>query len=278
MNLTKTIKQFIPPILIDLYRNYTNGFNGGQFWKGIYARYQDVPTQGESYFSKTLAREAYDATKILLQSSKRNPTGIPFHVAEENTYLPLLVSVVAVERKNDITILDLGGGTGVGFISTVSCLPGDIGLSYYVIETPAMCEQGTELFKDDNRIRFLPDFPDKLHVDIVFVNSALQYFENYREVLTRLCSYAPEYILLVKFSAGPFNTFATLQQNLNGTTSPYWFLGLSEINELFLSLGYSLIYKSALARHYNQDNFPETHRMGQACNLLFGKLSRLRAH
>jgi putative methyltransferase (TIGR04325 family) len=271
MNLAKTIKQFAPPILIDIYRNYKHGFKR-YFWQGIYNRYQDVPTRGDSYFSKTLAQETSDATLALVQSSK-NQTGIPFHVSEENTYLPLLFSVAARGSKDHLTILDLGGGTGVGFVSTVSCLPANPRLSYYVIETPAMCEQGAALFKDDARIKFLSDFPETLAVNIVFINSALQYFEHYREVLKKLCSYAPEYILLVKFSAGEFNTYASLQQNLNGTTSRYWFFGLTEITELFSSFGYSLMYKSALAREYNQDNFPETHRMGQACNLLFGKIS-----
>ena len=136
-----------------------------------------------------------------------------------------------------------------------------------------MCELGAELFRDDKRIQFLTEFPAKVDVDIVFVNSALQYFENYMETLQKLSSYNAPYILLVKLSAGEILTYATEQRNLKVTTSRYWFFNVNEIITCMLSAGYSLKYTSALNSVLNQDNFPVEYRINRTCNLLFSKVS-----
>jgi len=271
MNIKQVIKQIIPPLFYEIYKKYKNGFKSAYIWEGIYQQYKDVPTVGNNYFEKNLAKETLAHTKSLLKSLKRNKY-IPYHINVENTFLPL-VSTLILEEKKKIGIIDFGGGTGIGFISLISCIENIENidaLDYYVIETPAMCKEGSRLFKDDKRIRFLDDFPDKLlKIDMIFINSALQYFENYSDTLQRLSAYNPQYFLFVKFSAGEIPTYATCQKNLSRTTGAYWFLNIEEITTLMSSLGYSLIYKSSLERTYNQDNFPFEYRLKRACNLLF---------
>jgi putative methyltransferase (TIGR04325 family) len=271
MNVKNAIKQLIPPFLTTIYRNYKNGFTGFYIWKGVYKKYQDVPQAGNSYYAENLARETAEYTKSLL-NSLRTQRSLPYHINDENTYLPVVAAMI-LDKKKKVSVLDLGGGMGVGFISLLSCIGEVKPLEYLIIETPAMSKLGEELFRGDTRIRFLTEFPPSLaDLDIVYINSALQYFETYRETLKKLSAYGPEYFLFVKFSAGEIPTYATSQKNLRGTTSAYWFFNVEEIIQCMLSLGYALKYKSVLGRVYDQSNFSPEYRLNQACNLLFSKI------
>lgn len=261
------LKEFVPPLISTLYRNYRNGLLGLYIWQGVYDRFDMVPTVKEGYHGDDLARETERSTQAMLDQLKAGE-GIPYSIAEENILLPL-VSVMLKKGSTKLTVLDLGGGMGSGFLSLLHCgYEGEI--AYHVVETPAMCAGGSRLFKDDNRIKFWDHLPDELpEVDIVFVDSALQYFEQYRETLDRLAAYKPEYFLFVKLSAGNIPTYASLQRNLGGSGSAYWFFNVQEIIGHMRAKGYGLVYKSTLGREYNQDNFPEQYRLRRTCNLLF---------
>lgn len=270
MNLKKAIKQLIPPLIDTIYHNYKNGLNGFYIWKGVFQNHLALPVLSNSYFDQDLAKETADYTRSLLERLK-NQKRIPYHINDENAFLPL-ISAVILKNKKKISVLDLGGGMGIGFISLLSCIEDIEELDYFVIETPVMCVGGSQLFTEDKRIHFLSEFPSKLPaIDIVFINSALQYFEHYLDILKRLASYNPEYFLFIKFSAGHIPTYASAQRNLRGTTSAYWFFNVEEIIEHLSLLGYSLNYKSSISRVYDQDNFPEEYRLHNACNLLFSK-------
>jgi putative methyltransferase (TIGR04325 family) len=265
-----SLKQFVPPLIASLYQNYRNGLAGLYVWKGVYSSFNLVKEKGLGYMGERLAKQTEVDTRFLLEDLKQ-PKRIPYQINEENSLLPL-ISVILARSKGKLTVLDLGGGMGVGFVSLITCTVGMENIDYHVIETAAMCDGGSSVFVNDKRIRFWKGFPDSLPgLDIVFINSALQYFENYKETLTRLSSYRPEYIFFVKLSAGDIPTYATAQRNLGGAISAYWFLNVEEIVELMASTGYDLIYKSALSRIYNQDNFEPKYRMNKACNLLFAR-------
>ena len=270
MNLRKALRKMVPPLVETIYHNMKNGLPGFYIWKGVYKDFRSVPVSGNSYFDQEMAKETASYTGNLLNGF-RNQNRIPYYLNEENILLPM-VSAFIMKKEKSLSVLDLGGGMGIGYISLLGCIENLAQLRYLVIETPGMCAGGRQLFRDDKRIQFMSDFPDELPpIDIVFVNSALQYFENYFEVLTKLSGYNPEYFLFVKFSAGNVPTFVSAQRNLQGTNSAYWFLNIKEIIEKMTSLGYSLEYKSALSRIYDQDNFPKTYRLGQMCNLLFAR-------
>jgi hypothetical protein len=80
--------------------------------------------------------------------------------------------------------------------------------------------------------------------------------------------------LFAKLSAGHIPTYVSIQSNLKGTKSPYWFFDVEEIIMQMTTLGFKLIYKSSLDRVYDQDNFEEKYRLGKACNLLFSRSLR----
>ncbi len=242
-----------------------------QYWKGVYDRFSEVPSSGKGYFSETLTKQALETMKkAIVKLSTDYP--LPYHLEEENSFLPLVASLTN-NTNGKLNILELGGGMGIGYLAMLGCLekPGDI--TYSIIDTPPVCEAGRELFKGDQRIQFYDDFPnDVKDIDIVFVKSALQYFEDYESVLTKLTRYNPKFIFFIKLAAGKNVTYVTAQRNLSGTVIPFLFLNIDELIKFMKSLGYDPIYKSVLDRPYNQSNFPEEYQVKKYCNILFKRV------
>ncbi len=267
--LKPILKAILPKRIVEYLALVRRGeYELRQYWSGVYQRFSDVPASGNGYFSEALTKQAQ---KVMQEAIVKLSTDwpVPYHLEEENSYLPLVASLV--RKSNDkFNILELGGGMGIGYLSMLACLENPGVLTYSIIDTPPVCEAGRALFKEDNRIQFHSDFPNDLdNVDIAFVKSSLQYFEDYESVLKKLASYNPEFIFFVKFAAGNNVTYVTAQRNLSGTVIPFLFLNLDTIREIMASLGYAPIYRSVLDRYYNQDNFSKDHQVRKYCNILF---------
>ncbi|MDD5195984.1 MAG: methyltransferase, TIGR04325 family [Candidatus Omnitrophica bacterium] len=265
MKLKDILKQITPPVFLCLYRKCRRFFGAKLYtWEGIYSNYRDVPIRGEGQDGPTWIEFAKKEVE------KAKSAGCPpMEIAGEQSLLAFLASVLG-KTKEKIRILDFGGALGIDFINLLNHLVGKISFDYYVIESERMCQEGRRLFKDDGRIHFLDSLPADIGgIDIVHLDSALQYIDDYRGLLKRLCQSRAKYFLFVRLSAVETSTFATAQVNLPGMTLAYWFINLNEIIEIMSEFGYALIFKSSSDNIYNQDNFPERYRMKRGYNLLF---------
>ena len=261
------IRRLTPPVLFDMFRRS----DPPELWSGIYERYADVPIAGPGFDGDVWINQTRAYTQRMLATSQSDGS-IPKEVTGEHMLLPLVAALVCEQSGGKVGILDFGGGMGVAYVYLLSSLVNCNSIDYHVVEREAVCEEGARLFEHDKRIRFHPRLPAELgQIDILYVSSALQYIEDYPALLKELMNIQAKYFLFVKLSAGDIPTYATAQQNVSGTTLPYWFVNVGEIIELMATGGYSLKYKSALEREYDQSNFPEAYRMGRACNLLFSR-------
>lgn len=111
-------------------------------------------------------------------------------------------------------------------------------------------------------------------LDILFINSALQYVDDYATVLRTLLSFRPRFVLLVRLAAGEFETFVTAQVNIPGSRIAYWFIDMREILSIFEKSGYRLLFKGAADPAYNQSKIPAHLRSGRMCNLHFARSDR----
>jgi putative methyltransferase (TIGR04325 family) len=143
-------------------------------------------------------------------------------------------------------------------------------VTYHVVESEPICEAGRRLFAGDPRIHFSTSLPsDPSTVDIVHVNSALQYVEDYRDLLCRLCAYAPAYVLFSRLPAGDVERYATAQCNMSGARLAFWFLDVREVIEIMAANGYAVTFRAPSLQELDQRNFALTRRIGRASNLLF---------
>lgn len=245
-------------------------FSANNIWEGIFEKYEQVLCKGEGFNSKNWINLSRNSTMSVIKRSKKYKT-IPLGVTEEHTLLPLLISILSKQKKS-IEILDFGGGCGSEYINLINSLTNPPEISYYIVESSEICKIGSEIFKEDKNIHFFDSLPKNLNkIDIIYIDSVLQYIEAYEKLLVGLCLLNARYFFFVKLSAGDIPTYTTAQLNVPGSIIPYWFLNVNEIIAIMKRNGYVLIYKSANEYKVEQSNFPKTHRIEKTCNLLFRK-------
>jgi putative methyltransferase (TIGR04325 family) len=237
-------------------------------WDGIYDSFDEVPVTGDGFVSDAWLSdmERYTSAAIM---ALRNDGEVPENVPQYHTSLSMLVgSLASCDRP--VRVLDFGGGMGIGFANMKRCLPEKTACEYLVIDNDASCERGRRLFRDFPSVKFMPRLPQVSgDVEVMVLSAALQFVENYEELLTKLASFKPMFWLFTFVPAGEVPTFATAQLNVPGSVLPAWFFNLRELIEKIETLGYRLIFKSSLDRVFDMSNFPLTHQLSRQCNLLF---------
>lgn len=249
------LRQLVPPIL---WRHRPT-------WRGVYARLRDVPTHDGTYGDK-LAGEMVETISRAMQRLDAGDKPYLWH-----EHLALAASFVAAGQRG-VKVLDFGGGPGSGFVQLLSSLPATTAIDYLVVDLQPACDAGRRLFAADGRIRFATEIPGPASgFDIVYVNSTLQYIDDYAATLQRLAALEAPWLLLARLAAGRFPAFATQQVNLPGQVLPYWFLDTQEVLEILQSAGYGLACDFLLERVYDQSNLPETHRAERMRTMLFAR-------
>ena len=237
-------------------------------WQGIHERFAEITGTGEGYADEALVAETEALTRRVAAESARHPS-LPRHIACEQTLLALHLASRTPPAKR-VRVVDFGGGMGIGYFALKSCLDPAVGIDYRVIENSAMCARAEKAFADHPSLRFHSTFPVEIGpVDVVYVSSALQYVDDWKATIASLCAYRAPFFFFVKLSAGNMPSYVTAQVNLPGPAVPYRFLNLQDVAQVMRRHGYVLGFRGTLDRIYDQANFPERYRLGQACNLLF---------
>lgn len=204
----------------------------------------------------------------------------PSHLfINRGTILPAVVAMMFEQKQDDdISILDFGGGLGIGYMTLVESLTEPRKkVDYTIMEVPEVCNAGRELFLL-NEISYTADFPPRESFDLLHSASALQYVEDWKAMLKGFASYKSQYILLSDVFAGNIPSFVTLQ-NYYDSKIRHWFLNYDELIETFSALGYRPVMKSYVSSSRNgvedilpMNNFPWEYRLDQSLHLLLKKI------
>lgn len=243
-------------------------------WEGVYGTFDETPAVGEGFRSQRWVEQSLKNVTSLLKQAK-DSSSVPSSVVHRDNLLPFLASLLG-HGSERVSILDFGGGLGATYVSVSQSVDSQQGFEYHIVDLDKICEIGTELFKDDDRIHFHSSLPDSLEdVDIVHIESSLQYVEEWEDILGKLAGFDAKFFLFTNLSAGDIPTYATTQQYYESRI-PYWFFNLDEVVTTLSKLGYSLQFKSTYIHRilgeeqkFPQNNFPEKLRLGNSCNLLF---------
>ena len=272
VRLKALIKRLTPPLALDIYRTARDGGSFGPIWAGVYPDHRAVPVKGLGHDDERWVSQCEELAHILL-STARNGATIPVNVRGRHVLLPLVAASVCRHDGGRVRILDFGGSMGTDYIHLSSSLSIPCTVEYHVVEGKKICDVAGDIFDDDPRIHFSSSLPlEPEQFDVVLVGSTLQYVEDYRGLLGRLCAYGAEYVLLSNLPAGDIaTTYATGQRNLNGSVVAAWFFRVAEVVDAMAQNGYSLVFKAASEEEWDQSNFPEAYRIGRPCHLLFGR-------
>lgn len=242
-------------------------------WDGVYESFDEVKGLFGAWDSHRWIQAAYQKTKNLLDA---NDNFINPNIESSSN---LLSVVVAMLEKENLSILDFGGSTGLAYVELLSCLSLEKNISFDVCDSEKSCEQGKRIFSDDKNINFITSLPDSKKYDIIHTAGALRYIENWQELLKKLASYDAEIFILKDLAAGDITkTYATSQKYYEYQI-PCWFFKLGDILETMQGLGYKLIFKTNFYghilndkyHHLPQDNFKKELQVGYAKNLIFKK-------
>lgn len=236
-------------------------------WQGIYADFAEAGGGAQAFSQGVWAGDVRRATESALALNRAG--SVPAAVCGDDALLPLLCTLLP-QSSTRLRVVDFGGGAGISYAALCAAIALPRELEYVVIETSRVAQEGARLFAADSAIRFLPDVPAELgSVDVVFISTALQYIDDWKTTLARLAGLGPRYFLLSRLSAGDVQTYVAAQMNVEGARIPYRFLNFAEVVAVMDRLGYALRFKCASTSEIKQENYPSTHRLGRACNLLF---------
>jgi len=117
---------------------------------------------------------------------------------------------LAAHCRNEISVLDWGGGLGHYYLVGRALLP-EVHLSYHVCEVPRMCERGKLLCPDV--IFHAGDDCLQRKYDLVMINGSLGYFKDWKDKLGRLCDSVAHYMFLTRvLVVRQVPTFVALQR------------------------------------------------------------------
>ena len=250
--------------------------NDFYIWQGVFQDFKNAKeiADGFGFSSETYNSRAYDAAKECLISLEKNEP-IPFFHKQRSVILPSVVAML-LNNNSKLNILDFGGGLGIGYMTLKESIA-DIKqkLNYNIIELPEICKQGNDLH--NNEIKFYDFFPNIKQFDLVHSSSAIQYIEDWRKLIAKLCSYNARYILMSDVFAGNFETYVTLQNYYNNKI-PHWFFNYFDFIETFKQFDYKLemkSYVSAKRLNYEDElpmnNFEDKYKLKYTSHMLFSK-------
>jgi len=241
-------------------------------WQGVYERFADVPAQG-GFDDEVWARETHQYTERIMQECAKADR-LPALV-DDNALLAMLLAVSSEAGASRLRVLDFGGGMGMSYVLSAASMSRPEALEYHIVENPRICQEGAKVFSADKRVHFHERIPETLpDLHLVYINSALQYVEDYRSLLRTLCALSPRFVLLARCSAGNIPTYATAQVTLPGKRLPYWFIDIHELVSILAESDYAPHFTARGSYPLNQSNFEERYRVGFACNLLFARVRK----
>jgi len=230
------IVDLTPPILLrpalQVWRRL-RGLGWYNFY-GSWPRLADVPAtknnNGADPWSQTVAAKWHEQFEA---------PAAPICDNTGQLILPLLVS----HFVEPLTVLDFGGGAGVGLATIRRYARIDPSrLLYVLVETPAMCRTVRDEIEARGG-RVFEEIPDTLPLPlIVNASSSLQYISDYRAVVARLAHLAPDIFIVSQTPMSDCPTYARQILNTPHRKMATWVFNRAEFAADMRLFGYRLAF------------------------------------
>lgn len=224
--IKKTIKKFLPPIFMHYYRNWRTD----KIFKNIYKNFNEVG--GENFWNQ----------KEWLKYSKFKLDNISSTKKQPGHYMFIFTTANLLSKNNITRILDFGGGTGFVFFGIQAYLSYPKNIMWHVVDNEQLSLLGKNRKHKDDQIEFFNQIPEEKHgeYEIIYINTVLQYLDDYALILKKLVSLQPSFFVFTKFYSGNMESFITSQKILNKFV-PCRFISILEFVEVMSNFGHNLI-------------------------------------
>jgi putative methyltransferase (TIGR04325 family) len=148
-----------------------------------------------------------------------------------------LVAARTALGRDELRLLDFGGGFGAHALALARLLPG-LRFQYTVAELPAFCEAGREL---NTHVRFVHGLEEASHeYHLVYASSSIQYSKDWRKLVHELCRATAHNLFVTRtpfIFDGP--AFLTIQRAYK-TEYPGWVFNYDEFVQEVIRNGFTL--------------------------------------
>jgi putative methyltransferase (TIGR04325 family) len=225
-----------PPAMMQPARRLwrvANGLGWHNFY-GSWPQLADVPVTKENADSDPWAQ-------TIASRWRRNLDAAPAPICDDTgqLILPLLVS----QFSETLTVLDFGGGAGIGLANIRRFARFDPSYLHYVlVETPAMCRTVRDEIEALGG-KVLQEIPDTLRSPlIVNASGSLQYISDYPAVRARLARLKPSIFIISQTPVSDCPTYARQILNTLHKKMATWVFNRADFIADMGSLGYRLTF------------------------------------
>lgn len=156
----------------------------------------------------------------------------------------LILPILASQFMSQLTVLDFGGGAGVGLANILKFSRPDLSrLSYVLVETSAMCRAVRRQIEAHSFATVTEQIPHALPAPlIVNASSSIQYIADYQAALSGLARLAPEFFIISQTPLTDSPTCACQVLNTPHRKIASWVFNREEPVATLRSLGYRLTF------------------------------------
>jgi putative methyltransferase (TIGR04325 family) len=248
-------------------------------WEGVYNCWEDAPQDSNILEDKIwVDKVTNQALKNI--SAFKSGKNFPLASSTQDYILSLAGGILLSYNKDNLCILDFGGGMGTSYFPLISSLPDPKKLEFHIVELKTICDLAQKFLGDFSQLHFyesLPNLSKQPH--IIHAGSSIQYVSDWKKLLTEFANYRPNILILEDILAGDIPGFVTTQ-NFYGKRIRSRFLNINELIEELQSLDYQLIYKSHCKQNFlgklggplPMKNFPPQYRLEYCSHLIFKRM------
>lgn len=259
-SIRQFIRLFSPPILLNMVQRLKYGSH--VVFSGVYNSFDEVLDE-----SPWTGKNWLDLSKQKLLRVLNNPDHF---VSEYHTIIVQLINTVY--GSSQCRVLDFAGGTGFTYYSIRHSLININNLTWDVCDNGVLSDLGKQLSGADKSLHYYTDIDYSTTYDIVFINTSLQYIEDFSGLLKSLSKTKPRFFVFTRLLSGYYKTFVS-SQNIHGKTTPLIFINFDDLVACLSNLGFDLILKSVCGEENLEGryakNIPINMRTKNSLNVCF---------
>lgn len=264
------LRMILPPIVARVYRKFVPN-RLPPMYRGTFKDLDAVPDENPWSSDQRIAFAECELQEIL--DAEKGGEFIPnTKFKGSSAVLPCFVANYLSDRQT-CRVLDFGGGTGIVYYLIRLFLINLDGLNWHVVDNKNLTRIGEKYRSDSDNIVFTEDLPETGNYDIVFMSGSLQYVIGYPELVMKMFSYQPDFVVVTRVTAGDFEEYITCQNNIQGGKAPCMFIDVNKLIGLFEENGYRFIFKSpALEDNWDEtryEDIPDAMQLRNTVNLVF---------
>jgi len=274
-SIKNILRLFIPPIAFKILSRDKKPIGTDTItYEGLFDSFEAVIKSygNQPQYSTEMARaQSLKNLRLLINLYNSKTDFVPSWSSTRFNFISSFVSGLGI---NDIGVLDIGGGYGETYLHLKQSTKKKF--QYRVFDLPFTINQSKPELLEFEEIKFCEFLYDvDIVPHIVYFGSSLQYFNDYKKILSEAMSYKALFIVISDTPMGNIETFACAQVNMPGIVIPRWVFNQNEIRLLLKSGGYELVHDSAnFYPFHNFKNYPLDYQSTTHKNTIYVKKNR----